>query len=163
MNISIDPIAVYAAIVATGALFLEVRRWFENGPRLALGAMPNAQMSGDETKEHYLILNVANVGNLPTTLGVMVLIDYGNWFRRLASKPKWQFLVPKPDLPGVPSQSKFLEPGQTWVGAAWHSKNEDLVSRINTGHFFVGITASHKKHANLVHVRPIKDYKATSA
>ena len=34
-------VAVYAAIVATGALFLEVRRWFESGPRLYLMASTN--------------------------------------------------------------------------------------------------------------------------
>ena len=39
-------VAAYAAIVATGALFLEVRRWFEDGVKLSISMMPRAGVIG---------------------------------------------------------------------------------------------------------------------
>ena len=38
-------VAIYAAIVATGALFLEIRRWVESGPRLHLTVSTYVQTS----------------------------------------------------------------------------------------------------------------------
>jgi len=58
-------VAVYAAIVATGALFLEVRRWFESGPRLNIHVMPEAKtfnLPGTENNT-YLVATVKNRGN----------------------------------------------------------------------------------------------------
>jgi len=152
----IDPIAAYAAIVATGALFLEVRRWAESGPRLVLSCMPNALVSGESKEKKRIALNIANVGNSATTLKVMVLYDYDSWFRRLVGKPLWTAIIPRPDLAGYPpSMPMFLEPGKTWTGLV--DLTEELKRRIQNGHLFVGVSCSHRRKVELVHVRPIND------
>lgn len=78
-------IAAYAAIVSTGALFLELRRWFEAGPRLNIHVMPEAKtfnIPGTE-KNIYLLATVTNRGNTPTTITHFVLSDYETWFNHL--------------------------------------------------------------------------------
>ncbi len=84
-------VAAYAAIVATSALVLEVRRWFESGARLKIHIMPEGKtvnMPGTEDKT-YLVATVTNRGNAPTTITHFALRDYGDWFGRLRSKPLW--------------------------------------------------------------------------
>lgn len=45
----------YAAVVATAALALEVRRWIESGPRLSLSLMaPGIVVGGDDTESSSL-------------------------------------------------------------------------------------------------------------
>ncbi len=98
-------VAAYAAIVATGALALEVRRWFESGARLKIHIMPEAEtfnMPGTEDKT-YLVATVTNRGNAPTTITHFALRDYGSWLGRLRSKPTWTVVIPSPQPPGTTS------------------------------------------------------------
>jgi hypothetical protein len=47
--------SIYAAIVATGALFLEIRRWFESGPRLKVTIIcPAIQVGGAQEDDRAL-------------------------------------------------------------------------------------------------------------
>lgn len=93
-----DWAALYAAIVATGALFLEVRRWFESGPKLNLGVMPEAQLasSAGVAQETYLVVNVSNRGASPTTLTHFSMVHYDSWWRRFLDKPSRSMVVPHP-------------------------------------------------------------------
>ena len=96
-------VAAYAAIVATGAMALEVRRWFESGACLKIHIMPEAEtfnMPGTEDKT-YLVATVTNRGNAPTTITHFALRDYGSWLGRLRSKPTWTVVIPSPHPPGT--------------------------------------------------------------
>jgi hypothetical protein len=137
-------IAAYAAIVATGALALELRRWFESGPRLSIQVMPEMKtfnMPGTEGNT-YLFTNVANRGNAPTTITHFALCDYGSWFRRLRSKSIWTAVVPHPSPPGIPSNIPHtLQPGEIWCGMARH--DSELKNRMAGGQLHVIVYASH--------------------
>lgn len=70
-------VAIYAAIVATGALFLEVRRWVEGQARLVVSAtlgMATFNLPGTEGNR-YLVVNVTNRGGSPTTLTTLGLLE----------------------------------------------------------------------------------------
>ena len=137
-------VAVYAAIVATGALFLEVRRWFESGPRLNIHVMPEAKtfnLPGTENNT-YLVATVKNRGNSPTTITHFVLRDYGTWFSHICSKPVWTAVVPNPTPhPHTSNVPKLLQPGEIWSGMARYE--EDFKERVNAGYLYVLIYASH--------------------
>jgi hypothetical protein len=148
-------IAAYAAIVATGALFLEVRRWFESGPRLAIQVKPEMELV-EEREGHdddlYLLANVTNRGNAATTITHFWLADYGSLIRRIRSKPKWTAIV----KPGVAwSQVPYtLKPGDVWTGLARH--NDDTRGRMEGRWLYVMIRASHADKPLSKRVRPPK-------
>lgn len=136
-------VAGYAAIVATAALALEVRRWFESGPRLHVSLMPVGRLVGDDDDEaDYLVANVTNRGSSPTTITTFGLMDYETRLSWLRRKPRWHGFAPRPELPGsTPSLPKFLQPGERWTGVVKY--NEDLAKRRDLGFLYVGIYASH--------------------
>ncbi len=137
-------VAAYAAIVATGALGLEVRRWFESGARLKIHIMPEAEtfnIPGTEDKT-YLVATVTNRGNAPTTITHFALRDYGSWLGRLRSKPTWTVVIPSPHPPGTtPNIPMTLQPGEIWTGMALH--DDKFKGRIDAGQLYVMIYASH--------------------
>jgi hypothetical protein len=134
----------YAAIVSTGALFLEIRRWVEAGPRLNIHVMPEAKtinLPGTE-KNTYLLATVTNRGNAATTITHFVFRDYETWFNHLRSKPVWTAIVPDPHPhPHARQMSQPLQPGERWTGMALH--HEELKRRMDGGYLYVVIFASH--------------------
>ena len=152
-------VAAYAAIVATAAMALEVRRWVETGPRLKINIMPKAEtfnMPGTEGKV-YLVANVTNRGNAPTTITHFAMCDYGSWLGRILSKPTWVGIVANPQPPGTTSTiPKTLQPGEIWSGMALYDDEDELKGRIKTGWLHVMIYASHadKPILKRVHVPP---------
>jgi hypothetical protein len=148
-------VAAYAAIVATGALFLEVRRWFEAGPRLTITVAPEMiliNVPGAEGNT-YLFATVTNRGSAPTTISGFHLFDYENWFNRLRSKPKWAAAIlhphPQAHVVNIP---KVVQPGEVWEGAALYEGN--LKERIERGWLYVIIYASHADKPMRKRVRP---------
>jgi hypothetical protein len=137
-------IAAYAAIVATGALALEVRRWFQSGARLHIDLMSGAEMFGVPGTEgnKYLVATVSNRGNSPTTITHFVLNDFKGWLNYLRSKPNFVGLVANPQI-HVQAKSipKLLQPGEQWSGMA--IIDDDLNHRIDGGYLHVVIYANH--------------------
>ncbi len=119
MNWLTIAVAAYAAVVASAALALEVRRWFESGARLKISCMPNAKtinVPGTEGAA-FLIASVANRGNAPTTITHFALYEYKNWFDRLRSKPAWTAVIVNPAPPGaLVGLPCVLQPGEVWTG-----------------------------------------------
>ena len=150
--------AGYAAIVATGALALEIRRWFETGARLSISVMPQMQtfnIPGTEGN-NYLVVNVSNRGQTPTTITHFALFHYGSWINWLRRKRGWAVVVLRPQPPGSdPVIPSVLRPGESWSGMALHE--DDLVSRMKSGYLYVAIHATHSDKPTLARVRLRKD------
>lgn len=133
-------VAIYAAIVATGALALEVRRWFESGPKICVKASPNMTLIGGGAKEatDLLVVNVVNRGDMPTTITNFGLLDYPNLWARWRRRPARSFVIPHPQPKGhppiVPQQ---LSPGQQWMGMA--SPSPEVVGDVQTGTMWAAI------------------------
>lgn len=112
-------VTAYAAIVATGALALEVRRWFETGPRIKLGIQPNMIMVGGKQagKDEFVAVTVRNRGTIATTVTTLAMVKYPNRFYRFVRSKGSYFVIPKPTLGGHENSIPYvLEPGQQWVG-----------------------------------------------
>lgn len=158
---SADWIAIYAAIVATGALFLEVRRWFESGPKLYVKARPNMIMLdglGEKTTG-LLVVNVTNRGDAPTTITTFALLNYPNWWARWRNKETQSFIIPHPQPKGsAPILPHVLQPGQQWTGMA-HNRS-DVTGDIQTGTFWAAIYTTDRDRPYLAHIPKPKSVPA---
>jgi hypothetical protein len=140
--------AIYAAIVATGALFLEVRRWFEDKPRLAIRVATQQQLfnvAGYANRE-FLIVTVSNRGKRPTTITNLWLFEYANVIQRIRRHHRKAAVVAVPEIPGTGMRTPYsIEPGREWMGMV--DRNEGLVDWLATGRLYVGILTSHQDRA----------------
>ena len=142
-------IAAYAAVVATGALFLEIRRWFETGPRVRFNVMSEAIIIGglDEDENTYLAITVTNSGTSPTTLTHMLLKEYDNWWDKLRGRSSFSGLVPRAAPLGLRELPAKLDVGDVWHGQAIY--NEELDRKAINGNLWVGIACSHSRREAL--------------
>ena len=143
-------VAIYAAIVGTGALALEVRRWVESGPRLSIAVMPEAALSTDRGKEikRYLVVTVRNRGNAATTLTHLEIRRMENLNERIRGKPSKQYVVMRPEPPGSPPVlPSVLEPGRQWMGMAL--PDAEMRDEIASGHMYVAIHGSHSERPTI--------------
>ncbi|MGV2050245.1 hypothetical protein ACQZ48_09175 [Agrobacterium sp. 22-209-1] len=139
MNAS-DWAAVYAAIVATGALALEIRRWFESGPKISVRANPDMTLIGQGGVEqtNLLVVNAVNRGDAPTTITHFCLLEYPNIWAKWRNKASQTFVVLHPQMPGHPPIiPTMLGSGQEWTGMA-HPR-EDVTGDIRTGKMWAAI------------------------
>lgn len=160
-------VAIYAAFVATGTLFLEVRRWVEGRPRLHLSVMQHAQLvnvPGIDPDNTYLSVSVSNRGALPTTLTHFAFIEFPNPWVYLCRLPgfwacvrrkhKRLAVVVDPSLRGAVGERLpyELSPGGRWSGFAL--QDEKLDAWIAEDRLYLGILANHSDRPTLVRLRP---------
>jgi hypothetical protein len=154
---------------------LELRRWFDEGVRLAVTVMVDAKLvaGGQVDEETYLSATVTNRGSAPTTVTHMLLYNYPNrlaqhmpdrlvWFisglgRRIPHGFNWLIQRLRPETAfvisiGTPGPIPFvLQPGHTWVGMAIHTAV--LENWIKAGRLYVGIVGSHSDKTLFKRVR----------
>ena len=153
-----DWISVLALVVASGALALEVRRWFESGPRLVVSVMPGAVIvdgeNGQEEKD-LLFVRVDNRGDATTTITNFGILRFDSHWQWLTGKHSATFNFPNPQLtghpPGIPSE---LAPGQRWIGVA--RPRPDIIPDIETGALYVAIYANHSDRPAMKRIRKRK-------
>jgi hypothetical protein len=148
-------VAIYAAIVSTGALFPEVRRWFESGPRLKVTLIPDGMIIGgdpqfDETD--LIIVNVINRGDMPVLITNLLIYEMPTWWARLRSRPTRTFVVTNPQIKGYPRNvPSELKTAERWTGVL--RKRPDKVADLHTGTFYAGVSISHKDKPFLVRIK----------
>jgi hypothetical protein len=139
----------YAAVVATAALALEVRRWIESGPRLSLSLMaPGIVVGGDDDRE-FIFATVANRGSMATTITHYGFLEFASWWRRLRNRSSWSAIVKEPEY-GAGPLPFILEPGRRWTGGA--TLQGELIGRANSGYLYVAIHHSHSARPTLKRV-----------
>jgi hypothetical protein len=146
-------VAVYAAIVATAALALEVRRWVETHPKLVISVMPRGTIVNAQgpSEEKYLFVTVLNRGNSPTTITHFELFEFKNWMHRWRFCPNEHIFISDLRFPGTRANIPFLiPPGGTWQGAAPHEPS--LSELMQSRRLYVGIRASHSNRPVLARV-----------
>lgn len=152
LDLSTIAIALYAAIVATGALALELRRWRESGARLVLSISP--EMIRPSSLEHrpfrYIVANVTNRGDMPTTLTHLALVDYETRWNWLRGKEVWTVVVPRPEGGELPM---LMEPGGQWVGAAKYGDDGELDRRRDGKRLYLMMHATHRNKPIMARVR----------
>jgi hypothetical protein len=159
-------IAIYAAFVATGALFLNIRTWFESGPRLKVTVIPDGMVigAGPQFDERDLIIaTVTNLGKTPVLITCLLLWEMPTWWARLRSKPTRTFVVANPTFKGDQANVPFLlEQARVWHGVA--RRSDDKIPDLLNGNFFLGISTSHSRQPILRRiVKPAKSSPPTPA
>ncbi len=140
---------VYAAIVATGALFLELRRWLESGAKLQISYMLDGITLPRTDDEKYVVVYVTNRGDSATTITHFVFKVYPTWWSRLRRKPIQTFVVVRPAT--AQPTPHLLAPGTQWVGMG--KQDETLNGLIDKGSLWVEIYATHADRPTSVHLR----------
>ncbi|MGQ4273412.1 hypothetical protein [Terrihabitans sp. B22-R8] len=134
-------VATYAAIVATAALLLELRRWIESGPRISISVAPNMTLlgtHGDPDQEGLLIVTAMNRGDTPTTVTHMAIMSFRTPWHRWRQKTSAAYLVVHPHLDGqAPNIPGDLKPGGMWVGIS--RPRADVTGDVQDGWHWAGI------------------------
>src|SRR5688572_17511487 len=118
-----DWLSAFALVIAGGALALEVRRWFETGPRLRLSLMADAETYPPDDGKPKLILHVTNRGDTPTTLTHMVTYRYRSIFHRWLKKQSSAGIVLSPAvIAGMENPPVELGVNKVWHGAMAYKK-----------------------------------------
>jgi hypothetical protein len=147
-------VAIYAAIVATGALFLNIRSWFEGRPRVRLTIIAEGMVIGggpevDETD--LVILTVTNISKTTVLITNLLLWEMPTWWRRLRKRPTRTFVVTNPAIRGYGQNIPFLlEPARVWHGVV--RQRPDILPDLLTGRFYLGLATSHLKRPVLQRV-----------
>ena len=148
-------LAIYAAIVGTGALALEFRRWFESGPRPILHVSPNMMVIGsDGNDEHNLtIVTVTNRGTAPTTITKLEVNEFASWCDRCRYRPKTVFVIANPHpIDARPNVPAMLDAGSRWTG--YIRPRPDLIGDVQSGTWWVAVHTTDRDRPYLARVPP---------
>jgi hypothetical protein len=111
-TIEVSPIALYAAIVATIVLLWDIYKWRTDGPSLRGSAKTDMIDLDDDDRIPFIYLTVNNVGTAPTTITLVLLYAYANWFQYLRGRPCHEAIVNHALAQTIPYK---LEPGERFM------------------------------------------------
>ena len=116
----IDPVAIYAALVATTILIWDVVKWFRSGPRIKVRLNSNMILVGDpDPSRHgktFISVMVTNVGSSPTTITNLCGAHFRNRWDQLRKKSDKQFVVIAPQAAQHLPLPHVLKVGEEWRG-----------------------------------------------
>lgn len=129
----LDPIAVYAALVATAILIWDVVKWLRSGPRIRVRANPNMIFFNvpDPLREGktFIFVTVANVGSSPTTITNFGGTYFRNRWDQLRRKPDKQFVVAVPQAAQHLPLPHVLKVGEEWSGIIEQTAEIDQMAK----------------------------------
>jgi hypothetical protein len=138
-------VALYAAIVATSALLLNLRTWIESGPRLKINLIPDGMIIGggpEFDEKDIVIVNVTNRGRTPVLITNLLLWEMPTWTARWRRRPTRAFVVANTSLKGSPPNiPSLLEPARIRTGVA--RRSPDVIPDLHNGNFYLGVCTSH--------------------
>jgi hypothetical protein len=153
-------IAIYAAIIATSALLLNLKTWWDSGVRLKLNLIPDGLTIGggiEFEESNIVILTVTNRGHAPTVIRNMILFENTSWWQLRRIRPRKSYVIPNPQLKGYPRNIPAdLPPSRSWTGAI--RQRPDVIPNIYTGHFYTGVYTSDRDKPYLTRIPSKKEY-----
>jgi hypothetical protein len=99
-------VSIYAAILATSALALNVRTWFDAGVRLKLSVIPDGVVFGGDPQfdeKALVIVTVINRGRTVTVIPNLLLYEFSSKWKVWRNRPNKTYVIPNPQLKGYPS------------------------------------------------------------
>jgi hypothetical protein len=139
-------VSIYAAIIGTCAFFLNLKNWWDSGPRLTLRLIPDGVVIGGGPsfdERDIVIVSAINRGSAATVITGLHVFEMPTLKSRWRRKPTRCFLIPNPQLKGYPSNvPSELGPAKMWTGAI--RKRADIIPDLHTGTFCAAIYASHR-------------------
>lgn len=151
-----DPVAVYAAVVATFVAAWNIFIWFQTGPKLKLEILSGMTVvppyHGTKDGDLYISFHVANVGTSPTTITHVTLFGYASWFGYLRNRADKSAVVNC----GPPFSHQLpyvLKVGETYGAPV---KQEGELEEWSRSHkLFGGVIHSGSKRSLRVRIQPI--------
>lgn len=145
-------VAIYAAIVGTGALLLNFKTWFDSGPKIKMTLIAQGVViGGDPQFDEKNIITVINRGTASTTVTGLHFFEFPSWWALWRRRPAKAYAVLNPQLkgypPNVPSE---LAPAKTWTGVI--RRREDLVHNIHDGNHYAAVYMTHHDRPYLKHI-----------
>lgn len=141
---------ILALMLSFAALMLEVRRWFEDKPRLKLYVMTQMRLAhGDDGKPKFA-LTVINSGRVPTTVTHFLIYTAGSWRDRI--RGKWAGMGAVPQTLFGPAFPLEIGVNKTWTGIALY--DERMIEERRQGILYVGVQATHRKKPYMIRVKP---------
>lgn len=133
-------VAILSAIISAGSLFLEIRRWFEAGPKIHISLIADAlQFPEPVDPQPMLVITVTNRGDTPTTITHMIAF---------AQHPTWQIWRRKPMMTGVVNTTMQPIPFEVGVNKYWMGRlnyDAELRSYRANHQLYVGVICSHSR------------------
>lgn len=132
----IDPVAVYAAIVATLVLIWDVIKWLRAGPRLHGKAQGNMQIAGGYPRDSssYIVFTVFNRGSANVTLTNLGIVAYASPWQRFRGKSAHTFIVNTAGAVGC-SVPYVLKAGEQFMTLA---RQDDELNELSRTHRLYG-------------------------
>ena len=112
-------LALYAALVATGVLIIQIRQWIENRPRVFLKISPDMALSNNILGPDKIILVTAtNRGSETTTVKNIFVIWYENRLGKLFQRKGEGGVIINTEIPNSKAGvlPYVLKPGSEWTG-----------------------------------------------
>lgn len=112
-------LALYAALVATGVLIIQIRQWIENRPRVFLKISPDMVLSNNILGPDKIILVTAtNRGSETTTVKNIFVIWYENWLGKLFQRKGEGGVIINTEIPNSKAGvlPYVLKSGSEWTG-----------------------------------------------
>lgn len=134
-----DFIAILALVVATFTFALELKRWFDAGPKLRLSVMGDAVVVPDDGQGDRLALTAINYGDRPTTITHFLVFIYDGWWGRFRNKPTFTGLIIR-SLVELPHE---LDVNKQFMGMMAYDERTRRAR--DAGNLYVGVVATHSR------------------
>jgi hypothetical protein len=139
-------VSIYAAILATTALALNIKTWFDAGVRLKLSLIPDGVVIGGDPQfdeKDLVIVTVINRGRTVTVISNLLLYEFSSRWGVRRKRPCKSYVIPNPQLKGYPSNIPMeLAPSKTWTGAI--RRRDDLNINLHDGRHYVAVCTTHR-------------------
>src|SRR5713101_1444928 len=91
----VNPVAIYAAVVSTATAAWQVYTYFRDGARLRLTTGGNRVLAGEgyDISKNFIVVNAVNVGNRATTIQVIGMYAYDNWWKRFRRRSTNAYVI----------------------------------------------------------------------
>ena len=152
-----DPLAAYGAAVATTSIVWQVFTWWHKGARLRGHAAPNMVMVGGDVQDDntYIGLDVANIGDAPTTITSVVLMAHRNRLSRLLRRTEVKAAIVVHSL--AQTIPHTLPAGGRFMSRVIQTPDIEQWSRDHC--LYMGVCHSMRRRPYLVRVRRIDEKK----
>jgi hypothetical protein len=152
--------AWWGAIVASIVLLWDIFKWLTKGARVLIHAKPNMQtlnqLEGKLNDDKNILVEVINIGDLPTTITHLVFYEYKSFLEKILNKPITQGVIPYQGR-GMQELPYLLGPGARWVGMISQADLEEKTQ--NDSVFYCGVIHTLRKKP--VRARVILHEKST--
>jgi hypothetical protein len=139
-----DFIATLALVIAAATFALQIKQWFDSGPKIHLSIIADAMEipRGDGLPK--LALTATNRGSERTQITHMVAYGYANWWKRFRHRPHFAAIVNSTNVPA------FVEPKAYWMGMA--NYRPEITTLRTKQELYVGVVMTHRKSHYLIRV-----------